>query len=268
MKKLGSLLIPVGMFLVLTLMGNRIIASGKMDMSTIGILAIAFVVVLLFTKSKNGSAKTPEAVIAELLDEYAAGAFDENEALKNKFYAAMTDYGKNMPKAALAKLEKLEPLCTTDKEKYAVALVSAKTNFLLQKYPRATREYRRAMLFHPTAEMACTVGDCYQRIGDLDNARDSYHYAIDLDSNYADAYSRLATTYVADWDYETALDYAEKALELKEDMANALATAAICHGMMDNSLLRRSYTEKAVANGYSEKKINETIDALKKRSKS
>lgn len=267
MKKLGSLLIPVGMFLLLTLMGNRVLSSGKMDMTTIGIFAIVFVVLFLFAKTKTGSTKAPETVMAELLDDYAAGAFENDEALKAKFYAAMTDYGKNMPKAALAKLEKLEPLCTGDKEKYAVALVSAKTNFMIQKFPRATREYRRAMLFHPTPELACTVGECYQRLGDLENARDSYQYAIDLDANHADAYNRMATTYVADWDYDTALDYAEKALELKEDLANALATAAICHGLQGDSLLCKHYTDKAVANGYNEKKIKETIEFLKKKNK-
>lgn len=267
MKKLGSLLIPVGMFLLLTLVGGRILSTGKLDVTTIGIFAIVFVVLFLFSKTKSGPTKTPEHVMAELLDDYATGAFEEDEALKAKFYAAMTDYGKNMPKAALAKLEKLEPLCTGDKEKYAVALVSAKTNFLLQKFPRATREYRRAMLFHPTPELACTVGECYQRLGDLDNARDSYQYAIDLEPNHADAFNRLATTYVADWDYETALEYAEKALELDENMANALATAAICHGLLGDPLLSKHYTDKAIANGYNAKKIKETIEFLKKKSK-
>ena len=267
MKKLGSFLIPIATFLLLTIVGSRVLSGGGLDMLTIGILLILFVMVFMFSKTKTGPAKDAEAVIKELLDDYATDAFADDEALKAKFYSALSDYGKNMPKSALTKLEKLEPLCTGKKEKYAVALATAKTCFKIQKFPRAIREYNKAVVIHPTSVVAATIGDCYQRLGDLKKAQDSYEFAIELDPKDPDPCSRLATTYVADWDYETALDYAEHALTLDENYASALATAAICHGMLGNNLLRKSYTDKAVANGYSEKKITETIDALKKRSK-
>lgn len=267
MKKLVAFLIPIVMFLLMTLLGNRLVAGGKLGPSSIGILAIFFIVLLLVFKRKNNSTKSTEAVAAEFLDDYATDAFAGDEALKAKFYAALTDFGKNMPKSALNKLEKLEPLCTEKKDKYALALALAKTNFQLQKFPRAIREYNKAVVIHPTCAVASTIGDCYQRLGELKKAQDSYEFAIDLDPKNPDPCSRLATTYVADWDYETALDYAEHALTLDENYASALATAAICHGMLGNDLLRKSYTDKAVANGYSEKKITGTIEALKSRSK-
>lgn len=267
MKKLGAFLIPVVLFLVMTTLGNRMAAEGKVNISFIGILAIVFLVMLLLTRKKIGPGKSTEAVMAEFLDEYAANAFADDEALKAKFYAALTDFGKNMPKAALSKLEKLEPLCTGKKEQYAVAMALAKTNFQLQKFPRAIREYNKAVVINPTCAVASAIGDCYQRMGELKKAQDSYEFAIELDPKNPDPCSRLATTYVADWDYTTALYYAEHALTLDENYASALATSAICYSMQDNVLMAKHYTDRAVANGYSAKKIEDTVSALKKCAK-
>lgn len=267
MKKIGAFLIPIVMFLLLTTLGSRLLANGKLDMTAIGILAIVFVILLLFSKGKSNPAKSTESVAAELLDDYAADAFAGDEALKAKFHAALSDYGKNMPKAALAKLEKLEPLCTGQKEKYAVALATAKTSFQLQKFPRAIREYNKAVVIHPTCSVASTIGDCYQRLGELKKAQDSYEFAIELDPQNPDPCSRLATTYVADWDYTTALHYASHALTLDENYSSALATSAICYSMLNDPLMAKHYTDRAIASGYSEKKITETVSALKKRSK-
>lgn len=267
MKKLGAFLIPIVMFLLLSVLGSRMLTSGTVDITTFGILAIALVLVLLFSRSRKNTTKSTEIVKAELLDAFASDAFSGEEALKQKFDAALADFGKNMPKASLAKLEKLAPLCTGEKEKYAVALATAKVQFRLQKFANAILAYNQALVLHPSGEISVAVGDCYQRLGELEQARDSYEFAIDLDPKNTDARSRLATTYVADWDYDTALEYAEQVLELDENHASALATAAICHGMLGDNLMRSHYTKRAVENGYNEKKINETIDTLKKRSK-
>jgi cytochrome c553 len=76
--------------------------------------------------------------------------------------------------------------------------------------------------------------------------------------------SALATAWVADGQYNDALDYAEEVLKLDETNASALATCAICHGLLNHPHRSAEYTEKAVAAGYSEKKIEDTIKALKK----
>lgn len=266
MKKLGAFLLPIIMLLGFTVMGSKML-NGSVNPLTLGVIAILAVIMLFSFRSKSGPSKSAETVIAEVLDDYCRDAFSGNDAMKEKFYAALNDYGKNMPKAALAKLEKLEPSCVEDQDIYAVSMIMAKIYFSLQKYYKAIHAYKRAMLKHKSASIACAIGDCYQRLGELPEARDSYEFAIDLDSKNIEAYSRLATAYVADWEYETALNYAEKVLELDQQNASALATAAICHGMLNDPVMRRHYTEQAVNNGYSEKKITDTIDILKKRSK-
>ena len=75
----------------------------------------------------------------------------------------------------------------------------------------------------------------------------------------------LATTYVADGDYYTALEQAQMVLEKNDKHASALATAAISCGLTGDPVMCKHYTTQAVENGYSKKKIEDTIAALKKR---
>jgi len=84
-------------------------------------------------------------------------------------------------------------------------------------------------------------------------------------STCLEARSRIATTFVADGDYDAALEQSMLVLEQEETNASALATAAICYGLLKDPILSKRYTQLAVDNGYSEKKITETISALKKR---
>ena len=105
------------------------------------------------------------------------------------------------------------------------------------------------------------------RLGNLDKARDSYEYALDLDENNLEARSRIATTYVADHDFTMALEYANQIIDEDETHSSALATAAICHGLLGDPVMSNYYTKQAVEYGYSQKKIEETIATLKKRVK-
>lgn len=102
----------------------------------------------------------------------------------------------------------------------------------------------------------------FMRLSNLGKARDSYEFALVLD-----ALSRIATTYVADHDWHTALEYANQVIDKDENNASALATATICHGLLNNDVMLKHYTEQAVENGYDRKKIKETISTLRKRSK-
>lgn len=266
MKKIAFMFVPVIMLLCLMTVVPKILSSG-MNTSTVILIAIMALILMTVFRPKKAATKTAEAVAEEFLDDYCANAFADDDALKAKFYAALDDYGKNMPKAAIAKLEKLAPLCTGSKEKYAVAIASAKTYFLLEKYKDSLREYNKALVLHPSSELSAQIGMAYQRQGNNQKAIEAYEFATELDSRNVDAWSRLAAVHVAEWHWETALDYAQEALELEQTNASALATSAICYGMLDDALMHNHYTRLAVQNGYSEDKIKETVKTLKKRSR-
>lgn len=264
MKKF-SFLLPILIFLLFTTMGSRIFATGTISPSTLVIVVVIVVALLLLMKPKAKGPKPASNLEEKVRGEFAKDAFAEDSQLGAMFQTAIKDYSNSMPKAALAKLTKLASRCTGEKEIYAVSMATAQCQLILGKPLPAVREYTRALGLHPTAEVALELGSCHQRLGNLDKARDTYEFALDLDPDNLEARSRIATTYVADHDFETALEQARMVLDRDENYASALATAAISSALLNDSLMGKHYTKLAVENGYSQKKIEETIATLKKR---
>ena len=260
MKKL----LPVIALVAVLFFGYKMLAAGTL--SPVALIAISIGITLAFSAMRpknNGPAVTPDAIL-ELLGDFGKDAFSDESQESKEFQTIVAHLLANMPKAALAKLEKLAPKCRNNQETYAVALLTAYVCTKLDDYKRAIHEYNRAIVLNPTSDVAMKIGSAHQRLGQLKKARDSYEFAIELDPTNIPAMSALATAWVADGKYDDALDYAEEVLKLDETNSSALATCAICHGLLNHPQRCEDYTEMAVREGYSRKKIEETIKALKK----
>lgn len=263
MKKSGLYFIPILIFGLVMLLGNKLFLSGTISPTVLMIIGVVAVVLLVLVRPKSSAKAAPSEALS-LLDDLAKEAFADDPALESKFQSAAADYVANCPKAALNKLGKLAPQCSTDADRYAVAMVSGLCYSSLNEYEKAVAEYNRAVVIHPSAKLAITIGSCQQRLGELRKARDSYEFALDLDPKNIEALSNLATAYVADRKYSDGLETAMQVLELDENHASALATAAICSGLKGDTLMQKHYTDRAVQNGYNLEKITKTISALKK----
>lgn len=264
MKKFGFLFVPILVVLLGAMLVPKLLASG-INSSVLVMVSVALIAVTFLFRPKKAATKSGQQVAQEILDDFCADAFAHNEVLDKKFQSALNDLGNNLPKTAGNKLKKLADECSTNPQKYAVALASAKACLLSQDYRNAVREYNKAIVLNPTPTLAYSIGDCNQRLGYLDKARDSYEFAQELDPTNPQYPSSLGTVCVGEGDYDSAIDYAQDALALDENFPQALATMAICYGMKNDSLMHRHYLDKAFDSGYSQKKIEETIQALKKR---
>jgi len=265
--KIIMMIVPVLMLLVFMRISSGVLASGSVNPLVLIGVTVLFFLILLALRPKNKGSRTPSNLEQKARGEFARDAFANDPKLGAMFQAAIKDYNGNMPKAALAKLTKLAPLCTGEKEIYAVAMATAQCQLVVGKPLPAIREYTRALNIHASPEVAMELGSCHQRLGNLDKARDAYEFALDLDEDNLEAPSRIATTYVADHDFETALEYANRVIDKDENNSSALATAAICHGILNDPVMCKYYTDLAAENGYSRKKIEDTIYTLKKRVK-
>lgn len=264
MKKFGFFL-PVVLVVLFTMFGTRMVASGTISPSTMILVGAVALGAMMLLKPKKTAPKPVSDLEKQVTGAYAKDAFADEPQQAAKFQSALKDYSGNMPKAALSKLQKLAPQCTGDKEVYAVSMATALCQITIGKHKDAIREYVRALSLNPNSELAVSLGSCYQRLGELDKAKDTYQYALDLDGSNLDARSKLATAYVADGSYQMGLDQAMLVLQQKETDSSALATAAICYGLLDNPVMHKRYTQLAVENGYKKDKITNTVDALKKR---
>jgi len=264
MKKFGFL-IPLLMFLGLSLFLPRMFTGGSGSKGSMILFIGIFVLTAILFRPKNKGARPVSDVEAQVRGEFARDAFSGDPKQNARFQSALNDYTQRMPKSALSKLNKLAQECTGDPESYAISMALALCAEQQQNYKEAIRQYNKALVLHPNAALAMTVGSVHQRLGELRKARDSYEFALDLDAGCLEARSRIATTHVADGNYDTALEQAELILEQDSTNASALATAAICCALTNDPIMSKRYQQLAVENGYSEKKITETISALKKR---
>lgn len=261
MKKL----FPVILFVLITAVGYKLLSAGTLSPVSFAAISGALMIGMAFLRPKNAiTSKVNPETISNALGEYAKDAFSDDSKESGLFHSAVKDFTTNMPKAAIAKLEKLRSECRDDVERYAVAIVSALAYINMNKYENAILEYNRAIVLHPNSDLAHTIGSCQQRIGELKKARESYDFALELDPSNIKARASMATAWVASRKYDQALEQAEMALELDENFASALATAAICYGITGNDTLYHDYTQRAVQNGYNEEKIRSTVKALKK----
>ena len=265
MKKSGIFILPLLIFAVISLLGTRLFASGGMHPAVL--VAIAAGAMLLMAairpKNKNGKA-APDATLA-ILGDFAKDAFDYDEKLSAKYQSAVADYINSMPKSAINKLTALESQCKTDADTYAVAVAMGLAKTTVGDFEAAIKLYNKAVVLCPTSQLADAIGSCQQRIGELREAMDSYAFALELDPDNIDVRGKLATAYVADGDFEMAIEHAQLVLDREENHASALATIAICHGCLDHEDLYKGYTAKAVDAGYKEEKITSTVPALKKK---
>lgn len=264
MKKNGLFFIPILIFLLVSLLGNRLIASGILTPQIMVFMVPIVSVMLIMFRPKKQNTKPITDVFDKVMGDFAANAFSDDEKLSARFQSALKDYSGNMPKSAINKLTKLESSCRTDEEKYAVSMALALAYTTVQKYEDAIRAYNRAVVIHPTSQLAQTIGSLQQRMGELKKARDSYDFALELDPGNLEAHSSMATAWVASRKYDKALEHAMMALETNPNHASSLATAAICYGLTGEDELYAIYTDRAEKNGYSRKKIEETVKALKK----
>ncbi len=267
MKKLSSLLIPAAVFLIVFVFFKQAFGNGPMNPLVMGCVVVACLVgTTLLMPKKKGAVRNTETTFS-LLGDFSKEAFSYDEALNAEFQSAIADFLNSMPKAATKKLEKLQALCKTDVDTYAVSVALGMIKCYDEDHAAAIKLFNRAVVIHPTAELADAIGSAHQRIGELEEAIDSYEFALDLDPEKIDIRAKVATAYVGDGKFETAIDHAQQVLDIQPDHASALATIAICHGVMDHTSLYEGYTAKAVEAGYSEQKITTTVPLLKKKYK-
>lgn len=106
--------------------------------------------------------------------------------------------------------------------------------FRQRQYRKALVMYRKEQQVASEVEKAdgqdldlerhCTIllqmGRAYVELGEIDSAKQAYLQAIAIDGSYAEAYSDLSVVYRDNGDYQTAIVYSRKALELDPEIVN------------------------------------------------
>jgi len=226
------------------------------------IVALAGIILSFLRPRKLNRGVNKKALYQKSYSEYIQNAFADDKKLENQLYNAIHDYNQEKPAAGVAKLEKLRKQCQRTADIYAVTVFTALCLDDMQQYEQAIAQYEAALGIRPNSSLTSNMGLCYQRLGDFEQAEKHYLRAIELDSGNAFALNNISALYFRQADYETALDYAEAALDCNSQLPQALSTAAMCSALLGNEEDYKSYYRRAVSAGYDGKKIKNTLAAL------
>lgn len=215
---------------------------------------------LLRPKRKHLSALKP--LYQKTYAEFIQGAFADDPKLENKLMQAIRCYNENKPGKGISLLQKLRKECIRSADIYAVTVFQGLCYDDAKNYSAAADAYRQALAYRSNATLWSNLGLCLQRLGDPSAAQDAYENAIQLNPNNPYAYNNLSALFFREGDYESALEYAEQALEHNGQMVQALKTAAICCGVIGDDESYTKYYRAAVANGADGKQIKSLIQAL------
>src|SRR5690606_6073060 len=87
----------------------------------------------------------------------------------------------------------------------------------IHKYTEAIDVYKQTFEHErPTADVYCAIGECYEKLELMDEAREHYRKAVKLDPLLADAWFGIGVTLDFDDRYFESLHFYKKALELED----------------------------------------------------
>lgn len=231
-----------------------------------GGLIIAAAIIGMF-KSPRRTVSNKKVVYQKAYAEHIQGSFAGDSKLEKAFYNAIHHYNCNKPAAALAKLEKLRKECRHTADIRAVTVFMALCYDDMGLYEQAIELYKAAIAIQANSSLSSNMGLCYQRMGNVEAAEESYKQAIAVDPKNAFAYNNLSATYFRQAMYEQALEYAKKAIEVDNNMPQALSAASICCGLLGDEDGYKQYYRLAVANGYDGRRIKATLERIREEEK-
>ena len=95
-----------------------------------------------------------------------------------------------------------------------------------------TNTKKSVILDRTKAESLCGEGEQKAMSGDLNKAKNLFEESIEADSTYGVPYHNLANVYFSFGDDKTSLQYSNKAIELDKNFANAYSTRGMTLGRM------------------------------------
>jgi tetratricopeptide (TPR) repeat protein len=86
---------------------------------------------------------------------------------------------------------------------------------LRRDYSRAIEKYQQSIEVYPTAEAHTFLGWTYSFLGELENAIEECHRAIEVDPDFGNPYNDIGAYLIAKGNYTEAIPYLQRALDAK-----------------------------------------------------
>ena len=250
----GLALAAIG-FLVYEIVWKGIVDSTHIIRTLLIVATMILAIWRVATGNGRGRKKHSKQFFRDHYGDIIGGAFIEPGKGSKKFFAALEYYQYNQPAKLVEAMREVEPFCTKNDERFAVAVFKAIGYDEMRAYEKAVEHYESALTYKENSTAASNLGICYQRLGESERAIDTYLYAIKIDPRNAYPYNNLAQLYIRKENYEDALRYADMAIEKKETFREAYSAKAIAHAMLGDMEGFENAARKYALYGGSRQKI-------------
>lgn len=107
-----------------------------------------------------------------------------------------------------------------------VYIQGAESFYALRKFEQAATACQRVIQVKPDARVYKIWGNARQAQGKLEEAKNCYAKAIELDPDFAEAYTNLGTLYAQEQQWQSAIAFYQKAIALQPNLASTYRNLA------------------------------------------
>lgn len=210
---------------------------------------------------RRGKAK-PRAVYRRDYGKHIGKAFQDMPREERRFFRALDDYQSGNSAGVVKKLSALSETCRGSAEQYPIQLFLGLAYDEQGDDPAAVAAYTKALMIRPTATAASNLGNSYMKQGNYEKAMEYYQRAVQIERDYAPGYSNIAHLLIRMAEYEDALDYALLAVAADHKLLAGLSAKAICYYMLGQQKEYEQAYREAVTAGYDGAKLKNYIRKL------
>ena len=249
---------------VIGLLIYEMVVLNKIESESIArtvIVVISSVLALVKMFARRGK-KRSSAFYREQYKHIIGDAFSTDKKLERTFFCAIDDMNKDLNNRAIKQLRALLPRLNSNNDRFAVLFFIAFCYSEMGLYSRAIETYLQAEPLKVNSTLLSNLGMCYRNVGDFESAIGAYEDAVNIDPSNAFPYNNIAQLLLEDAEYEDALGWAIRAVEIKPDLYQAYNAQAICYAMLGDKDSYEKSLKKAVAHGSDRMKIVRYIKNL------
>ena len=192
--------------------------------------------------------------------EILTGAFQTQPFWKKKLLCAVRLYNENNYNKALDYLMDLKKRAETYNDHYAVNLFVGLCFTDMELYEHAAIVYQQLIdSGNANSRIFSNLGHVQMKSGLYKKALRNYEVALEYDRDNAYAYNNIAQAHFQMYEFEEAIEFALKALEVNPKLDQASTLLAITYTLLGDRENSEKYFHIAINSGRDPKEIQEAI---------
>ena len=223
-------------------------------------LAVVFLCAAGIVRNSTAKGRRPLEKYAESYKREIGNAFIANPALRKRLLCAIRFYNEENYRKAIDGLIALQPECNERDDYAAVGLFLALSFTDVGANDAALEIYGQLVeMGIETSTIYGNIGHLHVRLGNTDEAATALIKAAQLDPNNAYPLCNVARLYFDKFEFDKAIKWAERALQINHKIYQASTMLAIIYAIRGEGELEKKYAHMAISSGQNPDKLKQAI---------